>query len=309
MRKLIIHPGWSKTGTSAIQHALVSITDQLKERGILYPTSLQQIDLAHHKFALAFKASGPYSTNHNKEDVIKMAINEMKAEGCNSLIISSELSPLYFDYPEFRAFVDSYFDYVEIIFTIRSQSDCLKSLFSQLVTDPNVRYRESLFFLFTKNIDHLNYYSQISRWSNVVDKQSVRIIPYSKNVVGDFLDSIDTSLVKPNTVSPVHASINPLFLLVIQDRCGAINDPNLFRQRQKQLLQLLNKAEQSKIDFDTAVLFSGNEQFSVDQYYKTSNALLTTISSNQADLLPLERRKDVLCYTPLSFKKMLTMIS
>jgi hypothetical protein len=309
MRKLFIHPGWSKTGTSAIQHALVSMGDQLKARGILYPKSLQQIDLAHHKFALAFKSSGPYKTGYSKEEVIQMAINEMQVEGCDSLVISSELSPFYFDYPEFCSFAEAYFDSIEIIFTIRSQSDCLKSLFCQLVTDANVRYRESLLFLFTKNIDHLNYYDQIHRWSNAAGKQSVRIIPYSRNIVNDFLDSVDTSLVKPDASKAVHTSINPLYLLIIQDRCRTIHDPTMFAQRRKQLLRLLGNAEASNVEFDTTVLFSSNEQLSIDQYYEKFNQLLTSVSSNSTCLLPLERRKDVLSYSPSSFTKMLTLLS
>jgi hypothetical protein len=259
MRRLIIHPGWSKTGTSAIQFSLVSIKDQLKQRGILYSSSLQEIDMAHHRFALAFQASGPYQTSYTKEEVIHLAVAEMQAESCDSLIISSEHSPFYFDYPEFLRFAESCFDSVEIMFTIRSQSDCLKSLYSQLVTDPNVRFRESLLFLLSQNIDYLNYYNEILRWSNAAGTQGIRIIPYSRTIVHDFIDAIDKTLEKPMQEQSVHVSINSLYLQIIQERCKFLTDPIIFAQRMNQLVAFLDKARGSNNVFDTTVLFSSNE--------------------------------------------------
>lgn len=309
MNKLIIHPGWSKTGTSAIQAALQAETQQLKKIGILYPKSLQEIDCAHHKFALAFQPSGPYKSSHSKEEVMQMALNEMMSESCTSLLISSELSPFYFDYPEFQKFAASNFDKIEIIFTIRPQSDFLQSLFSQLVTDPNVRYRESLLFLFAKNIEHLNYYNNIKRWADIAGTASVRIVPYSHNVVSQFFDSIGIILPLSETNKAVHASVKSLYLKIIQDQSRLINDSTRFAQRIKQLLILLDKASSSEFNFETEILFSSNEQHAIDQYYCESNNNLLTVSSNTQPLLPLNRKANIICYSHSSFSKMLSLLA
>ena len=77
---------------------------------------------------------------------------EMQASPAESVLLSSELSPFYFNNPRFSAFVSEHFSRVVVIFTIRAQSELLLSLFNQLVKDPNVRYGASLFTLAMRNI-------------------------------------------------------------------------------------------------------------------------------------------------------------
>jgi hypothetical protein len=304
MRKLIIHPGWYKTATSAIQKALDEESLQLQEQGILYPKSLQFIDCAHHKFALAFKPSGPYRSPNTIEEVLNMCLAEMREKGCDSLLISSELSPLYFSFPQFQKFTSDTFDNIEVVFTLRSQSSCLFSLYSQLVTDPNVRYRESIMHLFCQNIDQLNYYLKISDWAKHVGANNITLIPYEPNIVENFCRFVGVNLSPSSKPKRVHSSLNPLFLSVVKEYCRTINDPAEFRRRKELIINVLKEAS-SKDDADQIekqTILSSNEQLALDKYYSPSNKLLLSVSRNTEPILEVSRRKDVCCYDPSAFQ-------
>jgi len=272
---LYLHVGWSKTGTSAIQLQLQLQQDDLLQKGILYSQGLQWPDHSHHPFALSFKGSGAYQSDMTPEQALEKLRLEMVASPAESVLLSSELSPFYFNNPRFSAFVSEHFSRVKVIFTIRPQSELLLSLFNQLVKDPNVRYGASLFTLAMRNIGWLNYLNHIRHWGTHVGNENLIVIPYSRQVVQDFLASFGIEYRHSVSQSDETAIINPslptrCLLLVQKFGHGEIGSAEFNRRRDK----VISLAETLESGQDKHVLFSVAEQQAFDAHFKQGNRKL-----------------------------------
>jgi hypothetical protein len=266
MRTLYLHVGWSKTGTSAIQMQLQTQMYNLLSKNILYPQSLQWPDHSHHPFALSFQSNGNYVSNLSPEQAIQKLEVEMSKSIADDVLISSELSPFYFKNNEFKLFVERNFDNVKVIFTIRRQSEVLLSLYNQLIKDPQVRFKGSLFSLGMRNISWLNYFMNVKRWADVVGDENIIIIPYSKNVVSDFISLFGLELVG------VEKSINPSLptrcLPVIQNFTkNATDDASYIRIRDAIVQKSLDIPESE----NWFTLFTVAEQSAFNDYFEMSN--------------------------------------
>ncbi|GAB2730450.1 hypothetical protein [Halomonas garicola] len=273
---LYLHVGWSKTGTSAIQLQLQLQQDDLLQKGILYPQSLQWPDHSHHPFALSFKGSGAYQSDMTPEQALEKLRLEMVSSPAENVLLSSELSPFYFNNPRFSAFVSEHFSRVVVIFTIRAQSELLLSLFNQLVKDPNVRYGASLFTLAMRNIHWLNFYQNIRQWSDVVGRENIMVIPYSQNVVKDFFDKFGLPVRDVAETEPGPRIVNPSLptrcLAVLQARGRKANDAASFSRIRDEVLALSEKVPNIH---DKFVIFSVPEQQALNDYFMSDNARLS----------------------------------
>lgn len=270
---LYLHVGWSKTGTSAIQSQIQQQHADFLEKGILYPQSLQWPDHSHHPFALSFKGSGAYQSDMSPAEALETLRMEMEASLSPNVLMSSELSPFYFNNPKFKEFVSQYFDNVRVVFTVRSQSELLLSLFNQLVKDPNVRYSASLFSLAMRNINWLNFYQNIKQWGGVVGAKNVTVIPYSKSVVDDFFSefNVPVKYKESDNSRTVNPSLPTRCLAVLQARGRKATDSASFSRIRNDVIELSSKVPEER---DRYVLFSVPEQQSLDEHFKQGNQLL-----------------------------------
>lgn len=266
---LYLHVGWSKTGTSAIQKQIHLQHQNFLDKGILYPKSLQWNDHSHHNFALSFKGNGVYQSSMSPAESLEALRNEMEMFAAENVLISSELSPFYFANPRFKIFVKQHFNKVKVLFTVRRQSDLLLSLFNQLVKDPNVRYSSSLFDLAIRNIGWLNYFQNIKRWADVVGPENICVFPYEKDIVSRFLFFFGIDLKKDeNSHETVNPSLPTRVLAIVQKRGAQANDNAEFIKIQENILSIIKNVP---IEYDKHILFSVQEQRSLDSHFKNSN--------------------------------------
>lgn len=270
---LYLHVGWSKTGTSAIQSQVQSQYQDFLDEGVLYPQSLQWPDFSHHPFALSFNTAslGPYRSNLSHEMALDTLKREIQSSGVESVLISSELSPFYFNNVNFRAFAKENFDIVKIIFSVRRQSDILMSLMNQLVKDPNVRYKGSVFQLGMQNISNFNFYQNILLWEKAVGKENIICIPYSKNIVGDFFDALSVPLKKLEH-STVNKSVPNNVLPGIQSFDLKLSNAD-FNNRVKRLIQIADSI--ALLEDNNVIIFSADEQREYDRYFTKANSQLS----------------------------------
>lgn len=268
---LYLHVGWSKTGTSAVQAQVQSQHREFLEKGILYPQSLQWPDHSHHSFALAFNSVEGHQVSHTPVQALEKLRVEMASAKADSVLISSELSPFYFANSDFKAFVESHFETVKVIFTVRTQSELLLSLFNQLVKDPNVRYGASLFTLAMHNLGWLNYDQNVRRWGDVVGQNNLHVIPYSPDIIRDFLSvfSMPVSEDKPNGV--INPSLPTRSLAIIQAHGRKAKDPSAYTRIRNGILASLSDISKTT---DKFVLFSAQEQMAFNTHFAGSNARL-----------------------------------
>lgn len=294
---LYLHVGWSKTGTSAIQAQIQEQKDDFLAQGVLYPQSLQWPDHSHHPFALSFQGSGSYQSDMTPVEALDALQLEMGSSSAESVLISSELSPFYFNNSKFKEFVGQNFERVQVIFTIRSQSELLLSLFNQLVKDPNVRYGASLFSLSMRNIHWLNFYQNVKQWANVVGANNITIIPYSQSVVEDFFDKFSISVKYrgeggKRTVNP---SLPTRCLAVLQARGRRAADAASFARIRNEVVSLAEKVPEER---DRHVLFSVPEQQALDDYFKKGNQMLANEHGVDISLFQKSQYKPVKVLPP-----------
>ncbi|XAW89831.1 hypothetical protein ABDK09_09550 [Vibrio sp. CDRSL-10 TSBA] len=145
-RKLVLHIGTEKTGTTSLQNTLHSNREYLKEKGILIPNSFKLSN--HVEMAVCFQdynsSSELYSVvdvNNDFESVSKFTdnfLNKIKEEilssNCNTVVISNEhLHSRITTEDEIKKIYDwasDIFDSVTINVYLRKQCDLAVSHFS-----------------------------------------------------------------------------------------------------------------------------------------------------------------------------------
>ncbi|WP_396621489.1 hypothetical protein [Marinobacter sp. W-8] len=268
---LYLHVGWSKTGTSAIQSQVQAQHREFLQKGILYPQALQWPDHSHHPFALAFNDVGGYQGQHTPAEALNQLQREMSSVDADSVLVSSELSPFYFSNDLFKSFVESNFETVKVIFTVRTQSELLLSLFNQLVKDPNVRYGASMFTLAMRNLAWLNFDQNVMRWSKVVGRENLHVVPYSREVVRDFFNLFDIGVSEGESGKIVNPSLPTRSLAILQARARAADNPRDFLEIRNRILSQLSEIPEQN---DRYVLFSVPEQKAFDDHFSASNKKL-----------------------------------
>lgn len=283
---LYIHIGWSKTGTSAIQAQLNFQFEQLKSQGILYSKEMQMNDHAHHHFALAFSDIHGYPAKYNVEEVISMIDLEMSENNCNSLLLSTELSPFYFNNELFCEWVKR-FDQIKIISTLRRQSELLISLFNQLVKDPQVRYKGSFLQLTISNLPKMNFLQNISKWAKVVGDENIIIINYDDGVVDSFLSLFSLVCEKNSSENMVNPSLPNEILRLIQRETEKTNNPKEYRDIRDSLLS----ESASFSEKPSKVFLSKGDLDAIDNHFMRQNNILANRFLGESSLfLPKENK-------------------
>lgn len=288
---LYLHIGWSKTGTSAVQEHLNNNFEVLKSRGILYSQVMQMNDNAHHNFALAFQATHGYPARFTVQEALENVDNEMKSNHCNSLILSSELSPQYFNNPKFKVWVEK-FDEVRVIASVRKQSELLLSLFNQLIKDPQVRYPGTIFQLTLNNIVRLNYYQNLARWANFVTLENIDIINYEDGIVPSFLSYFSLDGYQEDSSKITNPSLPIELLISIQNETKGINCPAEYRSIRD---RIVSENKDNKKDANR-LLISRGELATIDAFFSGSNNRLAKEFLSKETLFSPKSYKDIYVY-------------
>ena len=179
--KLVIHPGWPKTGTSALQDYFVRNYENYRRERVVYPLAGRYIDNAHHGLALSLQPRPGLTCEMDASELIRKI--EEESRDAETVIISSELSPLYFNIDIMSKFLCN-FKEVALLFTLRPQSDLFSSLMKQWIKDPAIILGLSPMELLREHSSTLNYEAEIERWTSSVPSHvalSVNLVTYSSD--------------------------------------------------------------------------------------------------------------------------------
>ena len=179
MKKLYLHIGTHKTGSTAIQYVLNRNKEFLAEQGWLYPIAGRTgKQIAHQNLAWALRRGTEFDFSALK--------HEIEASKCMNVIISSE----EFEYCEDVEKVKEAFSFceVEIVLFLRRQDDLLLSAYNQNIKaagyfKPLAKFNELL-----KRQGRFDYVRLCERWVAVFGQRSVHAGIYNagQDVTQDF---------------------------------------------------------------------------------------------------------------------------
>ncbi len=171
-KKLLIHAGVHRTGTTAVQGLLAANAEQLKRNGIIYPTYYGKPDAVNHT-QLAWDI---HNANYKPEELKSWAESLERKRGHIVVLSAEDFSIL----PNLD-FLDGFLELfdVEVVFYLRRQDDWVNSWYNQNVKWPISGH------LFqctpTEFLGHLDefhwigYFDLADRWAKKVGKENIRI--------------------------------------------------------------------------------------------------------------------------------------
>ena len=180
-KKIFLHIGIGKTGTSSIQNALHGNKKKLKEYGCLYETENNYIN--HQYLSVLTSDKIPIDVLEKWEKLLYL----YNQSDCNSMIISSEnLSYVKWEYIKELSFILSKYD-VEIIFFIRNEFDLLYSTYLQKVKT-NTGYFGDIEYFFEKVSGGFVFERLIKPYEQHFNDSKIVVKLYDKKIQHDVVD-------------------------------------------------------------------------------------------------------------------------
>ena len=190
-KKLFLHIGLPKTGSSAIQDLLSTNRKSLMSDGVLYPISGDTAYAGHAgiAFAAKMKAKNPF----------KILIKEINESSCKKIVVSSEY---FFTLKEqkieflFNQLKD--FD-VKVIVYLRRQDDRIESGYLQILRDTDFRFSgniEDYIQFLKKHPERTDYFKLLETWSKFFSEDAIEALVYEehkgkKMLIPGFLETIE----------------------------------------------------------------------------------------------------------------------
>jgi hypothetical protein len=182
---IVLHIGYSKTGTSSLQWFLNARREELRQQDVYYPLVGQDSEHAHHKLALSLSAN-PYEAFSARARTALLGALEAEIEqcGCRTVVLSSELFidrvELVQGSAEFTRLLAG--RNLRVICVLRSQETFLDSLYRQLILDPAVRLSEAPETFLKTYGPIAQYHTYLTAWTNFVGKDKLLPIIYEQAV-------------------------------------------------------------------------------------------------------------------------------
>ncbi len=203
MKKLYLHIGAHKTGTSALQHFFLKNRALLDHYGVYYPFTGCNSKGGHNRFFLPLnknKIKKREEIGHkiNKLKSFNSFVSDLKSEinHKDCILMSSESISTIIDHNLFEAQkLLELFDIVKIIYYVRRQDEAIESVYRYEV---KVHSTDSL-ECFTIKEKWRNYYRVCINSAKLVGKENVIVRVYEKdrftggNIFQDFLSCIGIS--------------------------------------------------------------------------------------------------------------------
>lgn len=195
-KKLFLHIGMPKTGSTALQQFLTDNRSQLKQQGFYYPKSPSNTVAQHCLSCIHLKETERYLKNGKKEEKAASAVmRDIKNTQYKKIIISSE--PFWKIDPAILLDFFSDFD-ITLIAYFRLPQDFATSVYQELNKGCRQPGAQSLEDFLTSYPDHFTerYCNRLESWLNLRSELELKIKLFTKNnlksgnVCCDFLSQL-----------------------------------------------------------------------------------------------------------------------
>jgi hypothetical protein len=294
--RLILHTGWSRTGTTAVQIKLADNAEGLLNHGVLLPKAGRNPFGAHHELASAVRN---WSDSQLLGNLLDQLDQEFQSCTFHTVILTSELFPFVFNSTQFAEWTKKWFDEVQVLCVLRPQSSWLLSAYSQhantVVNLPPMR----LFEFALRYWDALDIDTAITTWRKTPFISEVRALKYSRDIVIDFFGAIGCAEILAEAALDnveVNASIDQSLLLVISTLREALANN---QDRVNSAIGFLNNYERSAGILERTILFSSDEQLALDALFQKGNERVGIENFSDIKALQVDCYRDILCIKSL----------
>jgi len=221
-KKVLIHIGMGRCGSSSIQQALSLKRSELAASGIHYP-EINPGEIAHHVLGLLADDKFEEAKQGWKE-----VIAGFERSGCTTLLVSTEffIGISYRLFETISRLLSGYL--VEVIFIVRNQRELLPSIYAQWIKAGIAFQSFEHFFSITKQEWHFTRI--IERWADAYGSENMKcgmLRPGgdSVEIFAECCGGGEMNKLLKNTKIRINAGINPtlLPLIVFFDRFNSRN--------------------------------------------------------------------------------------
>lgn len=187
MTEIVIHFGYPKTGSCALQEFLHENHERLRAQGVYYPKTGLHVH-EHHQLAFAI-GDNPYQnwTEEKAEELFDTLDREVEQCECDTVLISSELFAARLAAIRrsrgFRRVLDG--NNVRAICFLRRQDRWLESCFKQSVWEAPAALLDDPGTYIEKQLMGADYYRFLSEWAEFLGKDRVTALVYEQALGGE----------------------------------------------------------------------------------------------------------------------------
>jgi len=255
MKKIFIHIGTHKTGTSAIQDFLVLNRKALSKQGVLYPqkTRRDYFEIREGQTIV------PVEKFKHYEKLVRLVRNKDK-----HVILSNEDFCLMLDPFLVKEAIGSGVETV-IICYLRRQDNFVQSYYNQKVKHSG-HYKDIMVYQPPATLD---YYELLGRWAGVFGKENIIVRPYEKqqfidqDLIVDFLTLV--GLEWSGTFKRLKKNANPRLPAESIEYMRCINCLVSDKKKRKLIKNQLLNYSAAKFEDGTEALFYNHSLFNPSQ--------------------------------------------
>ena len=249
-KRLILHIGSHKTGTSAVQRAADDHRDTLLEQGLLYPKTGQWHDKSHHNWFFAL-----WDGNSGSE-TFRRLIAELKTERdaleheADTILLSSEIIEKV---PLNRELVSTLVsalsqiaEEIECIYFVRRQDLLLESVFKQWVKDNNTRLAMPYHEFINSQKSKMDYLEIAKSWESLpkVTKILVRTNALVQEPCAAFFEAANLQV--PPVTKEKNRIVNPTLDGAKLELKYFLNRLPMERDQDNAVMTMINKIDTEK---------------------------------------------------------------
>jgi hypothetical protein len=203
-KTLILHIGFHKTGTSALQEMFNENRDRLLDVGLFYPRTISGFP-AHQELAWSLFDEIPHWVDKkislNPEEVYNKYVKDIKESNSDIAILSSEdLCTIGADIAKLQQIKSFFIEFdVKIVCYVREQIDFMQSLFHHAIRENEYSNNFKSYLSEKINLETGFFYQRLENWIKVFDKSNVIVRKYDRkcfhggSVTSDFLHAINAN--------------------------------------------------------------------------------------------------------------------
>ena len=292
MKKLILHIGSEKTGTTALQEILTKNEDLLRAVGVLYPSS-GRIHNGH--FGLVDEINATVTGQHFEflhqsswcgPGVWEELQEEISSFTGETVIISSEHLSSRLNVTGIELMVSKLCEIADwefnVLFYARRQDQLLQSAYSETLRNGGTQNVDQLVESALKHCRYFDYGLILEDWASVLSVGSVMLRPFDNELqrvglTSDFFQSI-IGFVPDGMVYPTvqkNQSLHPITCIVAQELNQLLETKSHnCKQRTIWVLDELIKTDKAYSCQDDCSLLSHRARIEILSEYESSNAKL-----------------------------------